>query len=269
MWKQAEEIAIKRDPEKWEAAKQDAVSRMGGKHSARAMQLATKLYKDRGGEYAGKKPHPSDNSLRTWTKQKWQWSGGDTPGQGGRGVYLPARSASALKGTSSGRDKLKNAAAVKRSATRRGEQFSRHGLHVGKDRSKTAHVYGGLDMYKLAATAASPDNKDSRDRADYGGNYRFTDRVKDLGVAAVGAGIGAGVGYLAMRHMTGGEYGRALRNLGPNTRLKYLVPAATAATGGLALMHIARSKERQRIRAKIEKRAFVEDWVYRSLWGRS
>ena len=30
--------------------------KMGGKHSARAMQLATKIYKDGGGTYEGKKP---------------------------------------------------------------------------------------------------------------------------------------------------------------------------------------------------------------------
>jgi len=132
------EIAVKRDPEKWEDAKRDAVSRMGGKHSARAMQLASKIYKDRGGEYAGKKPSASNNSLRTWTKQDWKWSGGDKPGQGGSGVYLPSRAVSALKSTPQGRDKLDRAADVKRDATARGQQFSQHGLHVGKDRSKTA-----------------------------------------------------------------------------------------------------------------------------------
>lgn len=132
------EIAVKRNPEKWETAKRDAVSRMGGKHSARAMQLASKLYKDRGGQYAGKKPAPSDNSLRTWTKQDWKWSGGDKPGQGGDGVYLPARAVSALKSTPRGQEKLERAAGVKRDATARGQQFSQHGLHTGKDRSKTA-----------------------------------------------------------------------------------------------------------------------------------
>lgn len=132
------EIAVKRNPEKWETAKRDAVSRMGGKHSARAMQLASKLYKDRGGQYAGKKPAPSDNSLRMWTKQDWKWSGGDKPGQGGDGVYLPARAVSALKSTPRGQEKLERAAGVKRDATARGQQFSQHGLHTGKDRSKTA-----------------------------------------------------------------------------------------------------------------------------------
>ena len=129
-------VAIKRDPAKWEAAKREARAKMGGKHSARAMQLAVQIYKKKGGEYAGKKPSPSSNKLRKWTKQKWQWSGGDREGQGGKGVYLPKRSASALKSTREGRARLAQAVREKRRATARGEQFSQHGLHVGKKRSE-------------------------------------------------------------------------------------------------------------------------------------
>ena len=44
----ADGIATKKDPKKWAAAKAKAKARMGGKHSARAMQLATKIYKDGG-----------------------------------------------------------------------------------------------------------------------------------------------------------------------------------------------------------------------------
>ncbi len=134
--KTAAAVAIKRDPAKWEAAKREAKAKMGGKHSARAMQLAVQIYKKKGGEYAGKKPAPSSNKLRTWTKQKWQWSGGDREGQGGEGVYLPKRSASALKSTRQGRARLAQAVREKREATARGQQFSQHGLHVGKKRSE-------------------------------------------------------------------------------------------------------------------------------------
>lgn len=132
------EVATKKDPTLWQEAKRDAVRRMDGVHSARAMQLASKLYKERGGTYAGKKPAPSQNSLRTWTKQKWKWSDGDRPGQGGEGVYLPSKSVSALKSTASGREKLRQAREVKEDATSRGQQFSQHGLHIGKQRDKTA-----------------------------------------------------------------------------------------------------------------------------------
>ncbi|MEC8306727.1 MAG: hypothetical protein VXZ72_02580 [Chlamydiota bacterium] len=130
-------VAVKRDPAKWEAAKRQAKAKMGGKHSARAMQLATQIYKKSGGTYAGKKPTARTNKLKKWTKQKWKWSSGESK-SGGRGVYLPARASSALRSTKSGRAKLRRAAAEKSRATRAGQQFSRHGLHVGKKRSKLA-----------------------------------------------------------------------------------------------------------------------------------
>ena len=137
------EVAVKRDPAKWEAAKREAKAKMGGKHSARAMQLATQIYKKKGGTYAGKKPSPSSNKLKKWTKQDWQWSGKDKKGEGGSGVYLPKRATSALKSTDQGKAKLRAAIRNKAKATREGEQFSSHGLHVGKNRSevKTASAY--------------------------------------------------------------------------------------------------------------------------------
>lgn len=61
------EIAKKRDPKKWAAAKAKAVKRMG-KHSARAMQLATQYYKEMGGRYEGKKS--SENRLTKWGKSE-------------------------------------------------------------------------------------------------------------------------------------------------------------------------------------------------------
>lgn len=130
-----EGVATKTDPAKWARAKAQARAKMGGKHSARAMQLATQIYKKNGGGYSGAKPSSGTNKLKKWTKQKWQWSGKDTPGPGGTGVYLPKRSSEQLKSTRAGRDKLRAASAAKRAATNSGRQFSSHGLHVGKKRS--------------------------------------------------------------------------------------------------------------------------------------
>jgi len=62
------EVAKKRDPEKWARAKAKARAKLGG-HSARAMQLAVKYYKDAGGRYEGKKS--SSNRLTRWGKEKW------------------------------------------------------------------------------------------------------------------------------------------------------------------------------------------------------
>lgn len=134
--------AKKTNPAKWEAAKRKAKAKMGGKHSARAMQLATKYYKEDGGGYKGKKPSASNNKLKKWTKQDWQWSGERKKQSSlyeklaGKGVYLPAKSIDALKSSESGRKKLRNASRKKTEATNKGEQVARHGLHEGKDRSK-------------------------------------------------------------------------------------------------------------------------------------
>ena len=134
--------ATKTNPAKWEAAKRKAKAKMGGKHSARAMQLATKYYKEDGGGYKGKKPSASNNKLKKWTKQDWQWSGERKKQSSlyeklaGKGVYLPAKSIDALKSSESGRKKLRNASRKKTEATNKGEQVARHGLHEGKSRSK-------------------------------------------------------------------------------------------------------------------------------------
>lgn len=66
-------IANKTNPSLWSRCKSEAKSRMGGKHSARAMQLALKLYKQRGGGFRGPKPTAKTNKMKKWTKQKWMY----------------------------------------------------------------------------------------------------------------------------------------------------------------------------------------------------
>lgn len=63
------EVAQKKNPAKWAAAKAKARKRLGG-HSARAMQLAVKYYKEAGGKYEGKKS--SNNKLKKWSDEKWE-----------------------------------------------------------------------------------------------------------------------------------------------------------------------------------------------------
>lgn len=88
----ARTTAIKLDPELWEKSKRDAVRRMGGVFSARAMQLAVQLYKERGGRYQG--PKTGREGLSKWTREKWQTRPG-TPKVAKRGAttsrYLPAK----------------------------------------------------------------------------------------------------------------------------------------------------------------------------------
>jgi len=219
-------VAIKRDPAKWEAAKREATSRMGGKHSARAMQLAVQIYKKSGGEYSGKKPAPSTNKLRKWTKQDWKWTGKDHEGEGGEGVYLPARAQAALKSTEAGRAKLTRAARVKREATSRGEQFSQHGLHEGKERS-------------VVKTAEKQDKKR---------------KLKIFLAGAGGAALGGASGFALMQALRRSEGGSAFSDLHGGTRLNYLLPAATALGVGLYGANYMRQREKSRL----EKRAELE-----------
>ena len=105
--------ATKRDPKKWAAAKARARAKMGGKHSARAMQLAVKYYKDAGGSYSG--PKKSNNKLRKWGRQKWQYAG-----KKGESRYLPKKAIAALSPSERAATNRK-----KKADTRAGKQFSK------------------------------------------------------------------------------------------------------------------------------------------------
>ena len=84
--------AEKLDPELWEQAKADARDAFGG-HSARAMQLAVKLYKQRGGRYRG--PKKKDNRLTQWSRQDWKTKSGRPSRETGE-RYLPAAAIESL-----------------------------------------------------------------------------------------------------------------------------------------------------------------------------
>ena len=107
--------ATKRDPKKWAAAKARAKRKMGGKHSARAMQLAVKYYKDAGGTYKGKKK--SGNKLSKWSKQKWRTKSGKPSRQTGE-RYLPEKAIKALSSK-----EYAATTRAKRKGTAAGKQF--------------------------------------------------------------------------------------------------------------------------------------------------
>ena len=107
--------ATKRAPKKWAAAKAKAKRKMGGKHSARAMQLAVKYYKDAGGTYSGKKK--STNKLSKWSKQKWRTKSGKPSSKTGE-RYLPEK---AIKSLSS--KEYAATTRAKRKGTAAGKQF--------------------------------------------------------------------------------------------------------------------------------------------------
>lgn len=120
-------VAKKTNPSLWEKAKSQAKAKMGGKHSARAMQLAVKIYKEKGGGYSGAKS--SENKLKKWGDQKWRTSDGSK--SEGKKRYLPDK---AWKSLSSGEKAATNRAKAKGNAS--GKQFVAQPKSVAKKVAK-------------------------------------------------------------------------------------------------------------------------------------
>jgi len=118
----AEGIAKKKDPAKWAAAKSKAKAKMGGKHSARAMQLATKIYKSSGGTYEGKKPSAKTNKMKKWTKEDWGTKSGKNSTRGPKATgerYLPKKKRESMSDAA-----YQRTTAKKRRDTAKGKQWS-------------------------------------------------------------------------------------------------------------------------------------------------
>jgi allophanate hydrolase subunit 2 len=100
----------------WEKAKTEAKAKMGGKHSARAMQLAGKLYKDKGGSYTGPKTE-AQKSMSKWSKEEWTTKSGKPSSKTGE-RYLPKKAIEALTPA-----EYAATTRAKRAGTRQGKQF--------------------------------------------------------------------------------------------------------------------------------------------------
>ena len=108
-----------------------------GQWSARKAQMVAQQYKKAGGACRSG-PTVKQKSLKKWTKQEWRTPSGKPSVQGAKAtgeVYAPKKAIERLKSTPGGMQKLVAATRAKREASRKGEQFARHGLHEGKDRS--------------------------------------------------------------------------------------------------------------------------------------
>jgi hypothetical protein len=121
-------VAKKTNPGLWERAKSQAKARMGGKHSARAMQLAVSIYKKAGGGYSGSKG--GGNSLSKWTKQDWGTKSGKPSGETGE-RYLPKK---AIKSLTSAEYAATTRA--KREGTKEGKQFVSQPNKIAKKTAK-------------------------------------------------------------------------------------------------------------------------------------
>jgi hypothetical protein len=99
--------------------------------------MVAQQYKKAGGSYKSG-PSKSQKSLKKWTKQEWTTPSGKPSVQGPKAtgeVYAPKKAIERLRSSPGGMQKLVAATRAKREASRKGEQFARHGLHEGKDRS--------------------------------------------------------------------------------------------------------------------------------------
>lgn len=109
----------------WEKAKSEAKAKMGGKHSARAMQLAGKIYKDKGGEYTGSKTK-AQKDLSKWTKEDWGTKSGKKSSETGE-RYLPAKAIKALTPA-----EYAATTKAKREGTKAGKQFVKQPEAIAK-----------------------------------------------------------------------------------------------------------------------------------------
>jgi hypothetical protein len=113
----------------WEASKAQAKAKMGGKHSARAIQLAGKIYKEKGGGYTGEKTE-SQKSLTKWTKEEWGTKSGKNSTEGPKATgerYLPKKAREALS-----KEEYARTSAKKKEDTKKGKQFSKQPESVAK-----------------------------------------------------------------------------------------------------------------------------------------
>lgn len=117
------------NPKLWEKAKARAKARMGGRHSARAMQLAAKIYKDLGGKYTGGKD-AGQKSMTKWTKQDWGTKSGKNSVHGKDATgerYLPKRDREKLT-----KAQYASTTRKKRADLKKGKQFSSQPKKVKK-----------------------------------------------------------------------------------------------------------------------------------------
>lgn len=119
--------AKKKNPELWEKAKAQAKAKMGGKHSARAMQLAVSLYKKAGGSYEGPK---RSTSLSKWTRQNWRTKSGKPSSETGE-RYLPEKAIKSLSAS-----EYAATTRAKREGTAKGKQFVSQPESIAKKTAK-------------------------------------------------------------------------------------------------------------------------------------
>lgn len=123
------------DPELWERSKKKARERLGG-HSARAMQLAGRLYRDAGGGYRGRRTE-AQRSLTKWTSQDWTTKSGRPSRETGE-RYLPRKVIERLTP-----QEYAATTRAKREGTAAGQQFVKQPKRIAE---KVARLKGNPTM---------------------------------------------------------------------------------------------------------------------------
>lgn len=62
-------------PKLWAKSKKRAIKKLGGRFSARAMQLAGKMYRKAGGRYCGRRTK-AQRGMEAWTSERWMTAPG-------------------------------------------------------------------------------------------------------------------------------------------------------------------------------------------------
>lgn len=117
----------------WEKSKAEAKVKMGGKHSARAMQLAGKIYKDKGGDYTGEKTS-AQKSMTKWTKEDWGTKSGKNSTLGPKATgerYLPKKARESLTSA-----EYAATTKAKKEGTKAGKQFVKQPSRIAAKTAK-------------------------------------------------------------------------------------------------------------------------------------
>jgi hypothetical protein len=117
----------------WEQSKAQAKAKMGGKHSARAMQLAGKIYREKGGGYTGEKT-AAQKSMSKWTKEDWGTKSGKNSTVGPKATgerYLPKKARESLTAS-----EYAATSRAKREGTAKGKQFVAQPKRIAKKTAK-------------------------------------------------------------------------------------------------------------------------------------
>ena len=124
---------VRSNPQLWEKSKSEAKAKLGGKHSARAMQLAGKIYKEKGGDYSGPKTK-AQKSLTKWTKEEWGTKSGKNSTLGAKATgerYLPKKARESLTDA-----EYAATTKAKRAGTKAGKQFVKQPKRIADKTSK-------------------------------------------------------------------------------------------------------------------------------------